>query len=131
MKSLVLIKAPKIRSQKLTILKNAEEIVFGKNESKKELNLQAGDTLVIRQYWVSSGELRFDDIQNNQTYEIVPALNNTWLTAIAAVIIILTIVTSRFHDSYILIVAPFIAFSLYIFSYLTIFRNRYFKIRKI
>jgi hypothetical protein len=130
MTTLILIKAPKIRNQRLMILKNNEKIVFDRNESKKELNIEAGDTLVVKQNWVSSQKLRFDAMPETQIYEIIPSLNNTWLTAIGAIMVIMTFILSKFYSSPAIIVSPMIVLVLYIFSYLSIFRDRYFKIRK-
>lgn len=132
MKSIALIKTLKIKKQRLVILKNNDKIVFDRKESKKVLELKDGDTLTIKQYWVGSKTVHFDDLENNESYEIIPSLNNTWITAIAGSIVIFTLTTyPRFHESIFILAAPFVALFLYIYSYLTIFRNRYFKIRKI
>jgi hypothetical protein len=132
MKSIVLLKTLKIRKQRLIIQKNNEKIVFDENESKKKLELKEGDTITIKQYWVGSKTIHFDELENNESYEIIPTLNNTWITAIAGIIVIITLTTyPRFHENIFILAAPFVALFLYIYSYLTIFRNRYFKIRKI
>lgn len=132
MKTIVLIKSTILRRERIIIIKNKEEIIFDKSESKKLIKIDIEDTIIIKKQWVSSEILNYDFFKHEGCYEIKPSLNNTWLAVIIGAIIILTMTTyPRVHDSFLIAITPFLIFSLYIFSYLTFLRKRYFTIREI
>ena len=132
MKTIVLIKSAILRRERIIIIKNKEEIIFDKSESKKSINIDIEDTIIIKKHWVSSKLLNYNFFKHEGYYEIKPSLNNTWLAVIIAAIILLTMTTyPRFHNNFLIAITPFLVFSLYIFSYLTVFRNRYYLIKEI
>lgn len=89
--------------------------------------LNEGESFYITHQWVSSPRVHYEDIKDGDSFKVKPRLGKRFLIVFFIILIICTVTFFLLKSRWSYV--PLLPFILYIITYLSVYRNKYFMLQ--